>query len=119
MKSIKLIIILISFLLTTKSELLEKMKKSRKHHLHKKKQDIDKSIKDQIQNILQTPDPNPDDLPDLPVYNECWVKYLQYKDSTNSQKPKSFFKNDAFFKQFQNGTHIKEKYEDKDNVIRQ
>jgi hypothetical protein len=62
------------------------------------------------------PPVNPEDLPDLPIYNECWVKYFHYRDTVDATKPKSFFKNEAFFKQYQSGSILKEKFEEKDSV---
>ena len=117
MKFIKLLLIIITLLFSVRSELLEKFRKSRKHHLHKKKPDLDKNLKDQIQTILQTPVQYPEDLPDLPIYNDCWVKYFHYRNNFDSIKPKSLFKNELYFHQYNNGTLLKEKLEMKDNVI--
>jgi hypothetical protein len=51
-----------------------------------------------------------EDLPDMPIYYQGWIKYFKYMDEVNAQKPKHFFKNTQFDKQ------IKEKTES-DKVI--
>lgn len=42
-----------------------------------------------------------DDLPDMPIYFQAWIKYFHFQklDSDKSKKPKFFFKNEAFLKQ--------------------
>ena len=52
-----------------------------------------------------------EDLPDVPVYYQGWVKYFRYAEN-GEEKPKMFFKNNAFAKQ-QLG---EDKKEEKDNV---
>lgn len=39
-----------------------------------------------------------DDLPDMPVYFQGWIKYFRYIEN-GAEKPKMFFKNSAFEKQ--------------------
>ena len=39
-----------------------------------------------------------DDLPDMPVYFQGWIKYFRYIEN-GADKPKMFFKNSAFEKQ--------------------
>lgn len=43
-----------------------------------------------------------DELPDLPLYFEGWVKYLHYTEKEN-RKPKNFYKNTDFDLQFKKG----------------
>ena len=42
-----------------------------------------------------------DDLPEVPIYYQGWLKYFNYvkKSDNKSNKPKFFFKNDAYAKQ--------------------
>jgi hypothetical protein len=44
-----------------------------------------------------------DDLPDVPIYYQAWIKYFHFQKvgSDKSKKPKFFFKNEAFLKQSQ------------------
>jgi hypothetical protein len=51
-----------------------------------------------------------DDVPDVPIYFQGWVKYFKYLDSTTTDRPKTFFKNTSF------GGQIKK--EDKDEVFK-
>lgn len=42
-----------------------------------------------------------EDLPDMPIYYQAWIKYFHFQkvQSDKSKKPKFFFKNEAFLKQ--------------------
>lgn len=42
-----------------------------------------------------------EDLPDMPIYYQAWIKYFHFQkvESEKSRKPKFFFKNEAFLKQ--------------------
>ncbi|MFO0515331.1 MAG: hypothetical protein ACK5YA_00600 [bacterium] len=42
-----------------------------------------------------------EDLPDMPIYYQAWIKYFHFQKigSDKSKKPKFFFKNEAFLKQ--------------------
>jgi hypothetical protein len=55
-----------------------------------------------------------DDLPDVPIYYQGWVKYFHYKDG-GQDRPKKFYKNEAFAKQSQAG-NLKKDTPDKDEV---
>jgi hypothetical protein len=37
-----------------------------------------------------------DDLPDLPIYFQGWVKYFKYMDQQTVDRPKTFFKNTQY-----------------------
>lgn len=50
-----------------------------------------------------------DDLPDIPVYYQGWVKYFRYAESTG-EKPSKFFRNSAFDKQTLDGEDEKDEY---------
>jgi hypothetical protein len=83
----------------------EKKFKSRKLKL-KSNQQIDPKLKTQIESIVDGPATGPQDLPDAPIYYEGWVKYFHYRDTVSTDKPKSFFRNDAFHTQ---NRYIKDK----------
>ena len=42
-----------------------------------------------------------EDLPDVPIYYQGWIKYFNYfkKTTQKTSKPRFFFKNEAFIKQ--------------------
>ena len=92
-------IILASLTLQIFTENLQKKVKTFNKVSHKKIKQIDEKIKTQLQNIFNGPAVGPKDLPDAPIYYEGWVKYFHYQDSSVSDKPKSFFRNDAFYAQ--------------------
>lgn len=50
-----------------------------------------------------------DDLPELPVYYQGWIKYFRYAESTG-EKPSKFFKNPAFEKQSEGDGEEKDEY---------
>jgi hypothetical protein len=37
-----------------------------------------------------------DDLPDLPIYYQGWLKYFKYVGANPNDRPKTFFKNNVF-----------------------
>jgi hypothetical protein len=80
-------------------ENLQKKLKTLNRNHHKKTAQIDNKLKTQLQNIFDGPAVGPEDLPDVPVYYEGWIKYFHYQDSSVAEKPKSFFRNDAFYAQ--------------------
>lgn len=52
---------------------------------------------DYSNNTLQ-PNKKNDDIPDMPIYFQSWLKYLNFKETATgpNSKPKKFFKNDMF-----------------------
>jgi hypothetical protein len=42
---------------------------------------------------------NKEDLKDVPIYYQTWIKYFKYQDEKTADKPKHFFKNPVFEKQ--------------------
>jgi hypothetical protein len=40
-----------------------------------------------------------DDLPDLPIYFQGWVKYFRYLDQQTTDRPKTFFNNTMYYSQ--------------------
>jgi hypothetical protein len=46
--------------------------------------------------ISQIQQSTQDDLPDLPIYFQGWVKYFKYANENTSNRPKTFFKNNMF-----------------------
>ena len=59
-----------------------------------------------------------DDLPEVPVYLEGWVKYFTFTKGPNekSNKPKFFFKNDAFLTQEKESNDENKEKEEEDEV---
>ena len=51
-----------------------------------------------------------DDVPDVPIYFQGWIKYIKYLDDGISSRPKRFFKNDYFDKQTTPSTESDEVY---------
>ena len=51
------------------------------------------------QKVLTQEDLKADDLPDVPIYYQGWVKYFKYLDEKKAERPKHFFKNTEFAKQ--------------------
>lgn len=51
-----------------------------------------------------------DDLPDVPIYFQGWIKYFRYSEN-GQEKPSKFFKNSSFEKQLQakDGEEAKDK----------
>ena len=54
--------------------------------------------KDELKKLSQE-ELNKDDLPDIPIYFQGWIKYFKFNDEVNAKKPKNFFKNTDFGKQ--------------------
>jgi len=59
---------------------------------------IDEARKPQTQ-VLTQEDLQKDDLPDVPIYYQGWIKYFKYLDEKKAERPKHFFKNPDFSKQ--------------------
>jgi hypothetical protein len=55
-----------------------------------------------------------EDLPDVPIYFQAWIKYFHFQKSGNdkSKKPKFFFKNEAFLRQ-----HVSENDKSKEDQV--
>ena len=75
----------------------------KKRHLKSKSDTLIKNteindINDQIENTIK-PKGEIEDLPDIPIYHRGWIKYFHYQDDMGINKPKSFFRNDAFYLQ--------------------
>lgn len=51
-----------------------------------------------------------DDLPDIPIYYQGWIKYFNFHKTNDKKtsKPKFFFKNEAFLKQISENSTDKE-----------
>lgn len=121
MKLIKTLFILLCILNLILSETTQFGKKFRKlRHLKKEptpapdnNEDISAIANQLKQAIISENQPNPDDLPDAPIYLEGWVKYIHYRDNLTGDKPRSFFRNDAFYRQRKTGDDPKKK----DSVI--
>ena len=116
MKLTKLIVIVLYLLNTTISESTQFGKKYKKSH--KKTQSLPNDdlggITDQIRDIVaSTQKTDAEDVADVPIYLEGWIKYIHYRDNLTGDKPKSFFRNDEFFKQRMSPSELKKK----DSVI--
>lgn len=59
-----------------------------------------------------------EDLPDIPIYFQAWIKYFHFQKSANdkSKKPKFFFKNEAYLKQVETEKD-KEREDQVSNII--
>jgi hypothetical protein len=71
---------------------------------------VSKARKDEAKPLTQD-ELNKDDLKDVPIYYQTWIKYFKYLDEKTAEKPKHFFKNPLFEKQ----TEIKT---DSDKVLK-
>jgi len=66
----------------------------------KKEENDISSITTQIKKIVESDQKaNDQNIADIPIYLQGWVKYIHYRDNLNGDKPKSFFKNEAFTEQ--------------------
>jgi len=57
-----------------------------------------------------------DDLPDVPIYYEGWIKYFHYH-KTDDLRPRHFFKNTKFFSQWRNSTKPDDEVRKHYNII--
>lgn len=60
-----------------------------------------------------------DDLPDVPIYYQGWVKYFTFSKSNIDKvhKPKFFFKNEAFLEQEKDVSNKKNKDKEEDDEV--
>ena len=49
--------------------------------------------------VLTQEDLQKEDLPEVPIYYQGWIKYFKYLDEKKAERPKHFFKNPDFSKQ--------------------
>lgn len=56
-----------------------------------------------------------DDLPDVPIYYQGWVKYFHFMKTSekDKKKPQYFFKNEAYKKQVAEDANVEPKDDDK------
>ena len=104
MKFTKISMIIYFIILNLLNALKSTLENIEKKHLKSSKKNIQKNklqsddIYDQIDSTLN-PKIESEDLPDVPIYHRGWMKYFHYKDNKEINKPKSFFRNDAYFLQ--------------------
>ena len=113
------IILIYVFIQSIVNNLENSLENIKKKHLKTKtnsllnKADLN-GVEDQLDATIN-PKVESEDLPDVPIYHRGWVKYFHYKDDKAINKPKSFFRNDAYFlqKKYISNDDVKKK----DNVL--
>lgn len=62
------------------------------------KSTLDKNKNNSTMNNLNNPKPIIEDIPDMPIYFQGWLKYLKIKENpeVGTNKPRQFYKNDLY-----------------------